>query len=145
MDFKNLKELEKYLNKQIAQTLKNDIGNGVAREKLKANIQSEVYDRYDPVIYERQGEHGGLIDDANIIVDMIDSNTVSIESHRIDEGRNVGVVVETGVGYNPEWPFPYTNKGRPFTEVTRDELLNDGSVEHALMNGLRKQGLDVQQ
>ncbi|ASA22761.1 hypothetical protein [Paenibacillus donghaensis] len=144
MEFKSLKDLEKHLNKQIAQSLKNDVGNGVARKKLKENIQTEVYDKYDPVIYERQRENGGLIDDANIKVEMIDNNTVSIESHRMDGNKNVGVVVETGVGYNEEWAFPYTHKSRLFTEVTRDELRNDGSVEHALMKGLEVQGLKVQ-
>jgi len=144
VEFKSLKDLEKHLNKQIAQSLKNDVGNGVARKKLKENIQTEVYDKYDPVMYERQREKGGLIDDANIKVEMIDDNTVSIESRRMDGNKNVGVIVETGVGYNEEWSFPYTHKGRQFTEVTRDKLMNDGSVEHALMNGLKKQGLDVQ-
>ncbi|WP_405169292.1 hypothetical protein [Paenibacillus sp. FSL H3-0286] len=144
MEFKSLKDLERYLNKQIAQSLKNDVGKGVAREKLKENIESEVYDKYDPVMYERQRENGGLHDDKNIIVEMIDNNTVSVESHRMDGNRNVGVIVETGVGYNEDWSFPYTHKGRPFTEVTREELMNDGSVEHALMKGLKKQGLDVQ-
>ncbi|WP_342422360.1 hypothetical protein [Paenibacillus sp. FSL E2-0178] len=148
MDFKSMKDLEKYLNEQIAKSLENDVGSGVARAKLKENIQSEVYDKYDPVMYQRDGETGegtgGLIGDANILVGMVDKNTVSIESHRMDNGRNVGVVVETGVGYNPEWKFPYTNKGRPFTEVTRDKLRNDGSVEHAIANGLKRQGLDVQ-
>ncbi|OMD71219.1 hypothetical protein [Paenibacillus odorifer] len=144
MEFKSLKELERYLNKQIAQSLKNDVGNGVARKKLKENIESEVYDKYDPVMYERQRENGGLLDDKNIIVEMIDNNTVSVESHRMDRNRNVGVIVETGIGYNEDWSFPYTHKGRPFTEVTREELMNDGSVEDALIKGLKKQGLDVQ-
>lgn len=144
MEFNNYADLVKYINKQLAKTLKNDVGNGVARKKLKENIQSEVYDKYpDPVMYERLRKNGGLIDDDNIIVEMVDDNTVSIESRRMDEGRNVGVVVETGVGYNPEWPFPYTNKARPFTEITRDELENDGSVVQAIANGLRKQGIDV--
>lgn len=144
MSFKNINELAKYVNQQVlSKTLKEDVGEKLVRPKLKENIQSEVYDVYEPVIYERLGENGGLIDDANIHVDMINLNTVSIESKRMDDGRDVSVIVETGVGYNPEWPFPYTNKGRPFTDVTRDELLNDGSVEHAIYNGLKRQGMNV--
>lgn len=145
MNFKNINELAKYVNQQVLpKTLKEDVGEKLVRPKLKENIQSEVYDVYEePVVYERLKEHGGLLDDANIIVNMIDNNTVSIESRRMDDGRDVSVIVETGVGYNPEWLFPYTNKGRPFTEVTRDELRNDGSVEYAIIKGLKKLGIDT--
>jgi uncharacterized protein (DUF1015 family) len=144
MEAKSLNDLEKYLNSKLATILKNDVGKNVVRPKLKENIDSEVYDKYpNPVMYKRLKDEGGLTDDKNIIVEMIDDNTVYIESQRMDGNTNVGVVVETGVGYNEEWSFPYTHKGRPFTEVTRDKLRNDGSVEHALTNGLKKLGLDV--
>jgi hypothetical protein len=145
MNFKNVNDLAKYINQQVLpKTLKEDVGEKLVRPKMKENIQSEVYDVYEePVIYKRLRENGGLMDDANIIVEMIDNNTVSIESHRMDDNRNVSVIVETGVGYNEDWSFPYTHKGRPFVETTRDELRNDGSVEHAIVKGLKRLGINT--
>ncbi|MEJ3719118.1 hypothetical protein WGM54_13945 [Paenibacillus polymyxa] len=141
MDFNNLTDLMKQLDEQIAETLKVDVGN-TAKEIMKDKIQEEVYSVYSPTVYHRQGEHGGLTDDENIEVTMISKDTVSIKSKRMDDGRNVSEVVETGQGY--EYSFSYAGVARPFTEATREELENNGAVEAALYKGLRKKGLDVQ-
>ncbi len=141
VDFNNLTDLMKQLDEQIAETLRVDVGN-TAKEIMKDKIQEEVYSVYSPTVYQRQGEHGGLTDDENIEVTMISKDTVSIESKRMDDGRNVSEIVETGQGY--EYSFPYAGVARPFTEATREELENNGAVEAALYKGLRKKGLDVQ-
>lgn len=141
MDFNNLTDLLKHLNSQVADVLENKVGKEV-REIMKSNIKSEVYDVYNPTFYKRQREHGGLIDDQNIKIVMVDDNTVSIESRRIEDGRNVGEIVETGRGYR--YNFTYSGVPRPFTEATREELKNNGATEHSLYDGLRKKGLDVQ-
>ena len=141
MDFNNLMDLMKQLDEQIAETLKVDVGI-TAKELMKDKIQEEVYSIYSPTVYLRQGEHGGLTDDENIKVTMISKDTVSIESKRMDDGRNVSEIVETGQGY--EYSFPYSGVARPFTEATREELENNGAIEAALYKGLRKKGLDVQ-
>lgn len=142
--FKTMKELEKYINANLKQVLADDVGKGVVRPKIKENIQTEVYDKYEqPVVYERRKDDGGLTDDDNITVTMVDDNTVSIESSRMDDGRNVGLVVETGEGYNEDWYFPYTHKGRPYMQKTKDDLMSDGSVKRALVQGMKRKGFDI--
>ncbi|MMZ67003.1 hypothetical protein D1872_295420 [compost metagenome] len=77
-----------------------------------------------------------------MIVDMIGQGIVSIESHRMDGSKNVGQVVETGQGYDHE--FPYSGRPRPFIEKTVEELHNTNAHVAALHRGLRRQGLDVE-
>ncbi|MDR6779337.1 hypothetical protein J2W98_003617 [Paenibacillus peoriae] len=142
MDFNNLTDLMKHLNEQISETLEVDVSKTV-RETMKEKIEEEVYSVYPhPSTYQRQREHGGLIDDENIEIKMVGKDTVSVESKRMDDGRNVSEIVETGEGY--QYSFPYAGVARPFTEATREELENSGLVEAALYRGLRKKGLDVQ-
>ncbi|MDY8021269.1 hypothetical protein [Paenibacillus polymyxa] len=142
MDFTNLTDLMNHLNEQVVESLEADVGKTV-RETMKEKIKEEVYAVYPhPSVYQRQKEHGGLIDDENIEVKMIGKDTVSIESVRMDDGRNVSEIVETGEGY--QYSFPYAGVARPFTEATREELENNGAIEAAFYKGLRKKGLDVQ-
>jgi hypothetical protein len=141
VDFNSLTDLLNHLNEQVAESLEVDVGKTV-RETMKEKIKEEVYSVYTPTVYQRQGEHGGLTDDENIEVKMIGKDTVSIESIRMDDGRNVSEIVETGEGY--QYSFPFAGVARPFTEATREELENNGAIEAALYKGLRKKGLDVQ-
>ncbi|MEK4427834.1 hypothetical protein MHB54_01095 [Paenibacillus sp. FSL M7-0802] len=141
MDFNSLTDLLNHLNEQVAESLEVDVGKTV-RETMKEKIKEEVYSVYTPTVYQRQGEHGGLTDDENIEVKMIGKDTVSIESVRMDDGRNVSEIVETGEGY--QYSFPFAGVARPFTEATREELENNGAIEAAFYKGLRKKGLDVQ-
>ncbi|MNK45802.1 hypothetical protein D3C87_645730 [compost metagenome] len=143
MDLINIKQLESILRKKISVALHTDVAESV-KETMKDKIEEEVYSVYSPSVYERQREHGGLLDEHNMIVDMINDTTMTVESQRMDEGRNVSEIVETGQGYNPDWPFPYEGVPRPFTEATREQIHNDGSVHFALYKGLKRQGLDVQ-
>lgn len=141
VDFNSLTDLLNHLNEQVAESLEVDVGKTV-RETMKEKIKEEVYSVYTPTVYQRQGEHGGLTDDENIEVKMIGKDTVSIESVRMDDGRNVSEIVETGEGY--QYSFPFAGVARPFTEATREELENNGAIEAAFYKGLRKKGLDVQ-
>lgn len=135
MDFNSLTDLLNHLNEQVAESLEVDVGKTV-RETMKEKIKEEVYSVYTPTVYQRQGEHGGLTDDENIEVKMIGKDTVSIESVRMDDGRNVSEIVETGEGY--QYSFPFAGVARPFTEATREELENNGAIEAAFYKGLRK-------
>ncbi|WP_413986481.1 hypothetical protein [Paenibacillus polymyxa] len=142
MDFTNLTDLMNHLNEQVVESLEADVGETV-KETMKEKIKEEVYAVYPhPSVYQRQKEHGGLIDDENIEVKMIGKDTVSIESVRMDDGRNVSEIVETGEGY--QYSFPYAGVARPFTEATREELENNGAIEATMYRGLRKRGLNVQ-
>lgn len=141
---KNMKELEKLINKKINNALKNEVAK-VARNTMKEQVIEEVYDRYKPKEYERTG---GLYQDKNIKTTMEDDNTLTIENIRRDEdtGRLVAPIVEYGVGY--EWedskiynmqPYP-----RPFVAKTAKELEEKGLAKKAMKDGLKRQGLDVE-
>jgi hypothetical protein len=139
-EFKSLADLEKYLNQKIKKSLSNEVAD-VARDTMSKHVMSDVYQAYEPTQYQRTGD---LYKD--ISTTMKNDNTLEIENVARDEetGRLIAPVVESGEGY--EWkksriyqmqPFP-----RPFVENTAKELEN-GLAKQALVDGLRKQGLDV--
>lgn len=139
--FNSLSELEKYLNEKINDALKTEVAD-MARDTMQEHVMSDVYDKYTPSQYVRTGD---LYKD--ILTQMVDNNTLSIENTTKDEesGRLVAPIVEEGTGY--EWknsriytmqPFP-----RPFVEETAKELEN-GKAKQALADGLRKQGLTIE-
>lgn len=139
-EFKSFADLEKYLNQKIKKSLSNEVAD-VARDTMSKHVMSDVYQAYEPTQYQRTGD---LYKD--ISTTMKNDNTLEIENVARDEesGRLIAPVVESGEGY--EWkksriyqmqPFP-----RPFVENTAKELEN-GLAKQALVDGLRKQGLDV--
>nr|WP_251035389.1 hypothetical protein [Paenibacillus sp. ISL-20] len=138
-----MRELEKVLHQIQSKINKAQQENvaPVVKKIMKENIESEVYSVYDPSMYERDREHGGLLDEDNMKVTMLDETTLSVENIRSDDGRNVAEIVETGQGY--EHDFMFNGIPRPFTEATRDELRNTNVHVAALYTGLKQQGLNV--
>jgi hypothetical protein len=141
VEFNSLKDLEKYLNDKIRNALAKEVAD-VARNTMSDHVKSDVYDVYEPSQYQRTGD---LYKD--ISTTMKNDNTLIVKNEARDEesGRLIAPVVEYGVGY--EWeesriynmqPFP-----RPFVENTAKEL-EKGKAKHALAEGLRKQGVDIQ-
>jgi hypothetical protein len=139
-EFTDLSQLEKYINEKINSALRNEVAD-TARDTMQEHVMSDVYDKYTPTQYVRTGD---LYKD--IVTQMVDDNTVSIENVTRDEetGRLVAPVVESGQGYT--WkdsriynmqPFP-----RPFVENTAKDLA-DGKAKIALAQGLKRQGLDI--
>lgn len=63
--FSTVDGLKREVNKRINSALREEIGDYV-ESKLKEHIQSDVYDTYDPVVYARRKDNGGLTDDTNI-------------------------------------------------------------------------------
>lgn len=138
---KNLKDLEKILKQKIATSLQTDVSHA-GREAMKDNIEHTVYEVYEPTMYQRQKDNGGLTDDENIITTMVNDTTLSIESHRMDGDKNVSETIITGKGYDFE--FPYYNRPRDFIEATKEDLRHTKSHITALHRGLKKQGLNVE-
>jgi hypothetical protein len=141
MDFNNLSDLEKYLTEKINSALRTEVAEE-ARDTMQEHVMSDVYAKYEPSQYVRTGE---LYQD--ILTQMVDDNTLSIENTRRDEetGRLIAPIIESGVGYT--WkdsriynmqPFP-----RPFVENTAKDLEN-GKAKLALAMGLKRQGLTVE-
>lgn len=137
---KNMKVLEKLLQNKISKALQQNVAPTVKRI-MKEKIEEEVYSVYDPIMYERDRESGGLLAESNMQVEMINDTTLSVENTRSDNGRNVAEIVETGQNYN--FDFQYNGIPRPFTEATREELRNTNEHVAAMYAGLKKMGLDV--
>lgn len=144
MIFKNVNDLNKYINKQIGNVLKNEVAAKVT-EVMQEEIKTTVYGNYSPTQYERQYYDGGLLDDDNIETVLVNNNTLVVENTRNDHGRNVAQVVEEGIDYEwtnsqiyKEQPFP-----RPFTQNTFESLQKSNELKLSMKSGLNKSGIDA--
>jgi hypothetical protein len=140
MQFSDPYKMFAHLEKMINSTLKQEVASE-AVETMQEHVQSDVYDPYSPVMYERQGYDGGLIDRDNIEVEIKSDNTISIENIRFDGDREVAQIIESGSGYT--YDFEFNGVPRPFTENTRKELESSNRLQLEMAKGLRKRGLDV--
>ena len=143
--FKSVKELEKYLQEQIMDSLKTDVAEKTI-ELEKEHVKIDVYDAYDPTQYVRRKEDGGLLDDKNYLVEEIE-NGIKISNITRDNGyatpsdpdRYVTPIVEYGVGYTWEHSKIYHKQPypRPFIEETRKDL-KKGKLKEFMKKALEK-------
>lgn len=98
-------------------------------------VQSVVYDSYNPVEYNRTGELKASFVVAN------ESNGISLDNTRTDEGRDVATIVETGEGYQfpDEYDYGY-GEPRPFMNNTMEKLKNSGELLDSATKDVRKAG-----
>lgn len=125
------KEIEKLaakaMQKQNSETSKTVIETG------KKHVQEDVYDVYDPIMYQRSGELKESWKVENT------SNGIAVSNDRHDDGRNVAEIIESGQGY--QYDFEYNGKARPFTENTREELRNSNKLAQSLEKDLNSLGI----
>ena len=147
--FKNIKELNKYLQKQIDDSLKKEVADEVRSTMIK-RIDEDVYDAYTPYStdgitphYERTYE---LKNPKNIIHYMLKDGMIAIENIRQDMSdgyRNIVEILESGRGYS--WGYKRDLDleigARPFVQNTRNELSTSGRHIDALKSGLNKRGI----
>lgn len=141
MQVKTQRDLEKFL-KQLQQPVTKALDGNVAQSVktvMKDKVQSEVYDPYTPSVYQRTGKLGS---EKSMKSELINDTTLVVENIRSDGDRNVAEIVETGSGYT--YDFQYSGIARPFTEATREELVNTGAHVAALFKGLKQQGIRVE-
>lgn len=152
--YDNLEDLFSALEDDIEQVLKTDVANK-AISVMKKHVKSDVYDKYDPNVYERKKDKGGLLD--SVVSEDIDKNTISIENNRkntseeqaigdgYEDSRDIANIVETGKGYY--W-VGRDKKGRtnetprPFVANTSLDLDENGQHVNAMKNGLKKKGYE---
>jgi hypothetical protein len=139
----------------------------VTKKVEQKNIQATVYDAYDPIVYERRMHQGGLIDERNMEVKVIGSDTIEIKNTTppnpkkfepkghsdVTEGTplsgDLDKLVEGGHssgGLQYEYVVPgaaYLNP-RPFTKNTINDLKENKQHVEAMKIGLKKQGLIIQ-
>ena len=137
--FKNLKELERYVNAQTRKAISKRDSNTVNTviTKGKDKVQEVVYDVYDPKEYERSEQL------KNNWFSHPTMDGVAIENVRIDEetGKNVTYTVVSGQGY--DFPFEYSGKPRDFIQATRDDLAKGNELKKAVAEDLKSVGINV--
>jgi hypothetical protein len=156
-------DVDKAISKisNLAQAIDNALQHEVmdkAKEVLSETIKSEVYDKYDPDPFfksKRRMDNGGL-SDVRTMEAWVDNNTLYLYANAPlqnlwggrgkDNGSGekfapandiLSFIVEDGlVTYNQ--PFP-----RPFHEKAKDNFIYSGLAQAALLQGLRRQGIDT--
>lgn len=133
---KNHKELAVMLEKAALKALQT--GSHTKELLIKTGqdqVQTVVYDSYNPVEYTRTGE----LKASFIVAD--ESNGISLDNTRTDDGRDVAAIVETGEGYQfpDEYGYGYGNP-RPFMGNTAEKLRNSGELLDAAIKDVRKAG-----
>lgn len=140
MEFNNLKDLEKYVNKMAAEAMSK--GRAVKETVInegKKRVQEDVYDVYpEPKVYERTG---GLKEDWNW-QDTPDG--IEIINTRTDKDSGKYIVDTIEYGRNYDYEFEYSNKPRPFIENTREALRDSDKLKNAMKRDLKSLGVDVE-
>jgi len=150
MEFKDLKELEKYLEKQINDSLKTDVKTktGIL---IESHIANDVYAKtapWEPKVYNRtfnliESVSGDMISNDELKI-YIDDN-IAQSHHMYNKNQPLepyAEIVETGIGYDFDKPYPY-NQPRPFFANSVEEL-KDGKAKEYLKDALKKRGLNVE-
>ncbi|WP_270574328.1 hypothetical protein [Bacillus glycinifermentans] len=98
------------------------------------HVETDVYDVYDPLVYERTHE----LKSSFVTEDEV--NGISLDNIREDDGRDVATIVETGQGYTypDEHGYGY-GKPRPFMANTA-EALKDGRLIEAVSKDVNRLG-----
>lgn len=140
MEFSNLKDLEKYINKMAKESMSK--GHHVKDEVIetgKRHVDSDVYDVYTPKVYERTGQ----LKEQWETKETIDGIAIYPSRRDEDTGKYIPEVIESGIGY--DFSFEYSGKARPFVENTRYELeANKDRVADALKKDMKSMGLDIE-
>lgn len=71
--FDNLDQLLAHVKRQIDDTMQDEVAKEVV-DTMQAEIQNTVYGAYQPRVYNRRFENGGLLDEDNIEVTTPSTN-----------------------------------------------------------------------
>lgn len=150
--YKNLKELRADLEKKIEASLASNVAKQVEKT-VKEHIQTDVYNSYSPVIYERRNElkDAPFYHDVYNVAGIITLQSYSTASSNVSlvygssyDGQagdfaqmiNDGKVPNIFNNLRYIWQTP-----RPFYDNAILELKNGGLVKAALQRGLAQRGI----
>lgn len=148
MKVKNLKELKKYIEKSIDDSLQNEVFEAVKETQLE-HIQENVLSVYSPNYYIRR-EDSGIDDSENIICSHVKNGVLKVENitqfnpEYETENHGLGLVklIEYGhrvSGYFYDYPGdPKYTKSRPFIANTKKEIGETKSHVTAIKIGLKR-------
>lgn len=138
MTFKNINNLLKHIEKQVQDTMTNEVADTV-KDNMAEAIQTSVYDVYSPQYYNRRMNNGGLSDVHNLEVSEIQNGIAVHDAAPLDNGRkdyNLDDIIVNGLGNQP---FE-----RDFYSETVERLQKNQEHTEALKQGLKKRGVDVE-
>ncbi|WDI23613.1 hypothetical protein PUW21_11380 [Bacillus subtilis] len=134
---KTIKDIKAMVEQAAIQSIHKSSSN-VKQIMVKTgqeHIDEDVYGAYDPLLYERTGK----LKDAFITTN--ESNGVSLDNIREDDGKDVATVIETGHGYTYADSYGYGyGKPRPVMKNTA-ETLKDGRLTEAVKRDLKADGI----
>lgn len=153
--FDNLKDLENFLLLKIKKAMVTTVASEV-KQLESQNIQGIVYGSYNPKIYQRRMENGGLSDvnnmqhavtsGGNMVVLTVDNITTSNQSYNPNDKDpfQLAGLVEYGDGngygeYDYKSSSDYLNP-RPFIRKTKEDLEN-GMAKEIIIKGLLDEGI----
>ncbi|MER0467714.1 hypothetical protein ABR330_13765 [Bacillus cabrialesii subsp. cabrialesii] len=134
---RNIKEIKVMIEQAAIQSIHKSSSNvkQVMTKTGQDHVEEDVYGTYSPLLYERTGK----LKDAFITTN--ESNGVSLDNIREDDGEDVATVIETGQGYTYPDSYGYGyGKPRPFMKNT-SETLKDGRLTAALKKDLKADGI----
>lgn len=148
---KSLSELENYLKKYVMNGLESDVAEVIKDEEVEKVI-SEVYEKYEPIEYERRFDANGLADRDNMIEEVDDLGQyillgVTNMTTGSDEEEYIAPIVEYGHGKYGDYDYYSIAKDksfaspRPFQRATIDELEENKKHVNALRDYLNKNGI----
>lgn len=138
MTFKNLNSLCRHIEKQIQDTMVNEVADTV-KDNMTEAVHTSVYDAYSPEYYNRRMNNGGLSDTQNMEVTKIQNGISVHNATPLDNGRNdysLDDIIVYGLGNQP---FE-----RDFYTETAERLLENQEHTEALKQGLKKRGIEVE-
>ncbi len=137
MTCKNLDDLFAHIKKDIQNTLEHEVAEEV-KETMSQVVQTSVYDVYDPFVYTRRFNNGGLMSTKNM-KSRVDKNTLTVANETpLDNGRtdySLTDIIVNGLGRQP---FP-----RDFISQTEENLDITQNHVWAMKQGLKNRGYDV--
>jgi hypothetical protein len=144
--FNSMKDLEKYINQQIKDSLEKDVSEKVI-DIAKRHVETDVYNVYkNPKEYERTGKLKESFESTSI------ENGIEIENTRRDGNREIAEIIEHGhddskQGY--EYPAYYPQgenfiQARPFIQNTKDEIVRDKVHVDELKKSMKSKGIDIE-
>lgn len=139
MTFKNLNSLCRHIEKQIQDTMANEVADTV-KDNMAEAVHTSVYDAYSPQYYKRRMQNGGLSDTHNMEVTEIQNGISVHNAAPLDNGRNDysldDIIVNRGVLGYPQ--------SRDFYAETADKLQENQEHTETLKQGLKKRGIEVE-
>lgn len=126
------------------------------QEALARHIETDVYPAYQPKMYERRYDNGGLVAQARSAKVYNHGAGVSLEYkpdgthptisgwHKVDGDDLIGRIEKHSPEYN--W-LPKRGKqipNRPFWQNFVDEMVEDAELERFFVNAMKAQGFEIE-